>query len=69
VTAAEPATPVRQRRSHRGRTWLKVVVVIAVALALLAVGIAIGMALEERPVPGGMQTLVRTLEPLPQTTP
>ena len=27
------------------------------------------LALDDRPVPGGTQTSVRTLEPLPQTTP
>ena len=28
-----------------------------------------GLALDDRPVPGGTQTFVRTLEPLPQTPP
>jgi hypothetical protein len=39
--------------------------VVAAAL-LLAVGIAVGQALDDGPEPGGTQTSVRTLEPLPQ---
>ena len=39
---------------------------LAVAvLAVFAVGIALGQALNDNPEPGGTQTLVRTLEPLP----
>ncbi len=34
-------------------------------LAAFAVGIALGESLREGPSPGGTQTLVRTLEPLP----
>jgi hypothetical protein len=36
---------------------------------LFAVGVALGLALDDRPVPGGTETFVRTLEPLPQRTP
>ena len=32
-------------------------------------GLGDGLALEDRPVPGGTQTSVRTLEPLPQEEP
>jgi hypothetical protein len=39
------------------------------AAILLWVGIAIGRALGDRPEPGGAQTIVRTLEPLPQKAP
>jgi hypothetical protein len=39
---------------------------IAVALVLaFAVGIAVGQSLDDAPAPGGTQTLVRTLKPLP----
>jgi hypothetical protein len=34
-------------------------------LLVFAVGIAVGEALHDNPKPGGMQTLVRTLKPLP----
>jgi hypothetical protein len=37
----------------------------AAALAVFAVGIALGQALNDNPDPGGTQTLIRTLEPLP----
>jgi hypothetical protein len=34
-------------------------------LLVFAVGIAVGEALHDNPKPGGSQTLVRTLKPLP----
>jgi hypothetical protein len=37
----------------------------AAVLAIFAVGIALGQALNDNPEPGGTQTLIRTLEPLP----
>jgi hypothetical protein len=37
----------------------------AAVLAVFAVGIALGQALNDNPEPGGTQTLIRTLEPLP----
>jgi len=41
-------------------------VVIAVVLAAVFVGgIAVGEAMHDNPSPGGSQTLVRTLRPLP----
>lgn len=44
---------------------------VAALVAAFALGIAVGRALEEGPAPGGTQTSIRTLEPLPQqpTTP
>jgi hypothetical protein len=40
--------------------------VTAVALAaVFALGVALGEALHDNPRPGGAQTLVRTLKPLP----
>jgi hypothetical protein len=36
------------------------------AVIVFALGIALGLALDDRPVPGGTQTFVRTLEPVPQ---
>jgi hypothetical protein len=41
-------------------------VLFGLALALtLAVGIAVGEALHDNPAPGGTQSIVRTLRPLP----
>jgi hypothetical protein len=37
----------------------------AAVLAVFAVGIALGQALSDNPDPGGTQTLIRTLKPLP----
>jgi hypothetical protein len=34
-------------------------------VAVFAVGIALGQALNDNPQPGGTQTLIRTLKPLP----
>jgi hypothetical protein len=39
---------------------------LAVAiLAVFAVGVGLGEALDDNPQPGGQQTLIRTLRPLP----
>jgi hypothetical protein len=35
------------------------------AIVVFAVGLALGKALNDNPQPGGQQTLVRTLRPLP----
>jgi len=35
------------------------------ALVVFAVGLGLGQALNDNPRPGGTQTLIRTLEPLP----
>ena len=39
--------------------------VIVGAVLVFAVGIAVGEALHDNPQPGGTQTIVRTLQPLP----
>ncbi len=45
---------------------MKRAVLIAVGAALVfAIGIAVGEALHDNPQPGGTQSLVRTLQPLP----
>ena len=55
-----------RRASPRPRRWPKVVAAIVVAGLVFALGLGLGLALEDRPVPGGTQNFVRTLEPLPQ---
>ena len=57
---------VARRAARRRRTWPRVLAVVVGAVLLVAVGLAVGLALHDRPVPGGTQTFVRTLEPLPQ---
>ena len=63
----DPLLP--RRRPPRKRRWPRVLALVLAGLVLFAVGIALGMALDDRPVPGGTQTFVRTLEPLPQRAP
>ena len=59
----------RRRAVRRRRTWPRVALLVACGVVLFAVGVAFGLALDDRPVPGGTQTYVRTLEPLPQQSP
>jgi hypothetical protein len=40
-------------------------VAAAAAVVIFVVGVAVGEALHDNPRPGGTQTLVRTLRPLP----
>ena len=58
-----------RRGAVRRRTWPRVVLLVACGAVLFAAGVAFGLALDDRPVPGGTQTSVRTLEPLPQQAP
>lgn len=67
MSSFEPL-PRRSSRS-RSRLWPRVLALVLGALAVLAVGVALGRALADRPAPGGEQTIVRTLEPLPQRAP
>jgi hypothetical protein len=41
------------------------IVFAVVVLVVFAIGVGLGQALSDNPEPGGQQTLVRTLEPLP----
>jgi hypothetical protein len=63
----DPLPP--RRRPPRRRRWPRVLALIVAALVVFGVGVALGLALQDRPVPGGTQTFVRTLEPLPQRAP
>ena len=58
-----------RRRTPRGRLWPKALAAIVAAVVIFALGLALGLALEDRPVPGGTQPSVRTLDPLPQQKP
>lgn len=61
-----PASALRRRPPRRRSPWPRVVALVAGAVLVFALGVALGLALDDRPVPGGTQTFVRTLEPLPQ---
>jgi hypothetical protein len=54
--------PVRHRRRRRRLRRLAPLLVVVVVFGL---GVALGEALHDNPKPGGTQTLVRTLNPLP----
>jgi hypothetical protein len=43
----------------------RVALIVAGAALVFAVGIALGEALHDNPKPGGTQSIVRTLKPLP----
>ncbi len=63
----QPSSSVRRARPRR--VWPRVVALVLGAVLVFAVGVALGLALGDRPSPGGTQTIVRTLEPLPQQAP
>lgn len=67
MTVGSPRTA--RRTAARRRTWPRIVLLVASGAVLFACGVALGLALDDRPVPGGTQTYVRTLEPLPQQAP
>jgi hypothetical protein len=43
----------------------RIVLLVVGAALVFAVGIAVGEALNDNPQPGGTQSIVRTLQPLP----
>jgi hypothetical protein len=63
VSGAEPlgSTPSRRRRPWR------VLAVVAGLVVVGVMGVALGEALHDNPRPGGTQSYVRTLTPLPLT--
>jgi hypothetical protein len=56
------------RRSRRDAIGRIVLVLVGLALAFL-LGVAFARTLDERPRGSGAETIVRTLEPLPQEAP
>jgi hypothetical protein len=57
--------PAERRRRRRRRRWPRVLLLSFLVAAVFALGVAFGQALHDNPKPGGTQTLVRTLKPLP----
>jgi hypothetical protein len=43
----------------------KVLAAVVGAVVLFVIGVAVGESLHDNPKPGGTQTIVRTLQPLP----
>jgi hypothetical protein len=65
----DPDARLARRRAPRSRRWPKVLALALGACLLFLAGLGLGLALEDRPVPGGTETSVRTLEPLPPAEP
>ncbi len=59
MTAAPTSPHPRRRR------WWGVLLLLCVAGVVFAAGVGLGEALRDNPKPGGTQTIVRTLNPLP----
>jgi hypothetical protein len=62
VTGPERLRPRRRKR----RPWRPFAVLVGLVV-VGAVGVALGEALHDNPRPGGTQSYVRTLRPLPLT--
>jgi hypothetical protein len=59
--------PERLRpRARKKRLW-RPLAIVAALVVVGAVGVAVGEALHDNPRPGGTQSYVRTLRPLPLT--
>jgi hypothetical protein len=56
---------VPRRSKRRRRRGLRTVAVLLALVVAFGLGVGLGEALHENPHPGGIQTLVRTLNPLP----
>jgi hypothetical protein len=54
--------PARRRRKRRRSRFL---VPLLGAVVVFGLGVALGEALHDNPKPGGTQTILRTLNPLP----
>ena len=64
MSVIDPSRP--RRRPARKSPWRRVALLAAALLVVFLVGIALGKALDDSPAPATTQTVVRTLEPLPQ---
>ena len=59
------STVIRPRRPRPKRRWPRRVAAVAGIAVVFLAGIGFGKALDDNPSPGGTQTVVRTLHPLP----
>jgi hypothetical protein len=64
-----PSREVRHGRPRRRRAVLRAALIVIGAVLVFLLGIAFARTLDERPKPGGAETIVRTLTPLPQGAP
>jgi hypothetical protein len=66
VTRLDYRLRPRRPPARRRRSALRVVLGLLVLAVVFVLGVALGKALGDSPHAGGTQTLVRTLQPLPQ---
>ena len=59
--------PARAGRPRRRRSPIWRVAAVVAVVAAFMIGIALGQSLDDNAEPGGTQTLIRTLKPLPLT--
>ncbi len=59
------STVIRPRRPRPKRRWPRRLATVLGILVVFLAGIGLGEALNDNPQPGGTQTVVRTLHPLP----
>jgi hypothetical protein len=57
--------PRPRRPPPRRRRWPRILLLVVALVAAFVVGIGLGEALHDNPGPGGTETVVRTLHPLP----
>jgi hypothetical protein len=59
------STVIRPRRPRPKHRWPRRLAAVAGIVVVFLAGIGLGEALHDNPNPGGTQTVVRTLHPLP----
>jgi multisubunit Na+/H+ antiporter MnhB subunit len=67
-TVEQPRRQNRARRRGREKLLRLLLVVVGLVVVFL-LGMAFAETLDDRPEPGGTETIVRTLTPLPQEAP
>ena len=64
-----PSRETGHGRERRRRPKLRPALIVIGAVLVFLLGIAFARTLDERPLPSGPETIVRTLTPLPQDAP
>ena len=68
TTVEQPRRQNRARRTAREKL-VRLLLVVLGLLVVFLLGMAFAETLDDRPKPGGTETIVRTLTPLPQEPP
>jgi hypothetical protein len=64
-----PRARQRERRPRPREKLARLLLVVLLLVFAFLLGIAVAQTLDERPEPGGVVTVERTLDPLPQQPP